>query len=330
MTTIYVSDPIHQQVLDDLVTLGEIHLGYGPQAIAYREVCDRVDAVMLRTETFTAEKIAASPRLKVIARHGVGSDNVDIPAATEHGVWVTVTPGQNSQSVAEHVFALILGLARHIPAAAAATVNGQWAAARDALVGGELHGKTLGLIGLGSIGSRVVPMAAGFGMTVLVTDPYITPEQAAAAGARKVDREELLATADVISLHVPLTSDTRHTINADAIARLKPGCLLVNTARGGLIDETALVQALQSGHLGGAALDVIEAESVDMKDPLPHNRIPLGDLPTLIVTPHVAGQTDDSLRNVGAAALTCIRQALAGRTPNHALNNPVRTAETTH
>lgn len=328
MTAIYVSDPIHPQVLDELSALGEVHLGHGPQAIAYSDISERIDAVMLRTETFTADKIAASPRLKIIARHGVGSDNVDIPAATRHGVWVTVTPGQNSQSVAEHVFALILGLARHIPSAADATRTGHWAA-RDGLVGGELHGKTLGLIGLGSIGSRVVPIAAGFGMTVIVTDPFLTAGQVAAAGARKVERDELLAAADVLSLHVPLTPQTRHTIDGDTIARLKPGALLVNTARGGLIDETALVAALQSGHLGGAALDVIEAESVDMKDPLPHNRMPLADLPNLIVTPHIAGQTVDSLRHVGTAALTCIRQALAGDTPAHALNNPDRAAEST-
>jgi D-3-phosphoglycerate dehydrogenase / 2-oxoglutarate reductase len=140
----------------------------------------------------------------------------------------------------------------------------------------------------------------------------------------------MLATADVISLHLPLTPETRHTIDADTIARLKPGCLLVNTARGGLIDETALVTALKSGHLGGAALDVIEAESVDMKNPLPHNRMPLTELENPIVTPHVAGQTVDSLRHVGTAAPTCIRQALAGDTPNHALNDPTRAAEPSH
>jgi D-3-phosphoglycerate dehydrogenase len=320
MTAIYVSDPIHPQVLDELAALGEIHLGYGPQAIAYTDISDRVDAVMLRTETFTADKIAASPRLRIIARHGVGSDNVDIPAATEHGVWVTVTPGQNSQAVAEHVFALALALSRKVVAAATATRAGSWSDVKAGLVGSELNGKTLGLYGLGSIGTRVARIADGFGMTVIVTDPYLSDAQVAQSGGRKVDLDELLTTADIISLHIPLTPATRHTINADAINKMRPGTLLINTARGGLIDERALIAALHSRHLGGAALDVLDAENTDMKNPLPHNQLPLDEVDTLIVTPHVAGQTDESLRNVGDAALTCIRQALAGDRPDHALN----------
>ena len=157
-------------------------------------------------------------------------------------------------------------------------------------------------------------------MDVIVTDPYLTAEQVTQAGGRKVDLDELLTTADVISLHIPLTPATRHTINADAINKMRPGTLLINTARGGLIDEHALIAALRSGHLGGAALDVLDAENIDMKNPLPHNQLPLDEVDTLIVTPHVAGQTNESLRNVGDAALICIRQALAGDTPNHALN----------
>ena len=157
-------------------------------------------------------------------------------------------------------------------------------------------------------------------MDVLVTDPYLSAEQISQAGGRKVDLDELLTTADVISLHIPLTPATRHTINDDAIAKMRPGTLLINTARGGLIDEQALIDALRSGHLGGAGMDVLAAENVDMKDPLPHNQLPLDEIDNLIVTPHVAGQTNESLRNVGAAALTCIRQALAGETPDHAVN----------
>ena len=320
MTAIYVSDPIHPDVLTNLTELGEVHLGYGPQAVRYDDIRDHVDAVMLRTETFTAEMISGSPRLKIIARHGVGSDNVDIPAATEHGVWVTVTPGQNSQAVAEHVFALTLALARKVVPAATATRGGAWSTVKAGLVGSELHGKTLGLYGLGSIGTRVARIAAGFGMTIIVTDPYLTAAQVAQAGGRKAELDELLTTADIISLHIPLTPATRHVINAEAINKMRPGTLLINTARGGLINEQALIDALRSGHLGGAGVDVLAAENIDMKDPLPHNQLPLDEVDTLIVTPHVAGQTNESLRNVGAAALTCIRQALAGHTPNHALN----------
>ena len=321
MTAIYVSDPVHSDVLSGLAETGNVYLGYGPQAVRYDDVRDEIDAVMLRTETFTAEMITGSPKLKIIARHGVGSDNVDIPAATEHGVWVTVTPGQNSQAVAEHVFALALALSRKVVTAATATSGGSWSTAKAGLVGSELSGKTLGLYGLGSIGTRVAKIAGGFGMEVIVTDPYLTGDQVTQAGGRKVDLDELLTTSDVISLHIPLTAATRHTINADAITAMRPGTLLINTARGGLIDEQALIDALRSGHLGGAALDVLDAENVDMKDPLPHNQLPLDAFDTLIVTPHVAGQTNESLRNVGDAALTCIRQALAGHTPNHALNS---------
>ena len=323
MTAIYVSDPVHPDVLAGLAETGAVYLGYGPQAVRYTDVRDDIDAVMLRTETFTAEMISGSPKLKIIARHGVGSDNVDIPAATEHGVWVTVTPGQNSQAVAEHVFALALALSRKVVAAATATTGGSWGTVKAGLVGSELSGKTLGLYGLGSIGTKVAKIAVGFGMTVIVSDPYLTAEQVADAGGRKVDLDELLSTSDVISLHLPLTPATRHTINAEAIKKMQPGTLLINTARGGLIDEQALVDALRSGHLGGAGLDVLDAENVDMKDPLPHNQLPIDEFDTLIVTPHVAGQTNESLRSVGTAALTCIRQALAGDIPNHALNTIV-------
>ena len=220
MTAIYVSDPVHADVLTGLRQLGKVYLGYGPNAVRYEQVRDDIEAVMLRTETFTAEKIAGSPKLKIIARHGVGSDNVDIPAATDAGVWVTVTPGQNSQAVAEHVFALALALARKV--VAAATPRGRLLVADKAgLIGFELRGHTLGLLGLGSIGSLVLQIARGFGMKVIVTDPDLTRSRSP-PGGRKVDFDELLASSDVISLHVPLVTATRHTINARH-ARMRPG-----------------------------------------------------------------------------------------------------------
>jgi len=157
-------------------------------------------------------------------------------------------------------------------------------------------------------------------MQVLVTDPMLDAEQVAAMGARKVELDELLAGSDVLSLHVPLVASTRHIIDAAALARLRPGAILINTSRGGLVDEQAMVAALRSGRLRGAALDVLEAESVDMKNPLLHSRLPIAELDNLIVTPHVAGQTEESLREVGRAATACIRQALAGAVPDHHLN----------
>jgi D-3-phosphoglycerate dehydrogenase len=320
MTVTYVSDPVHADVLAELRQLGQVHLGYGPTAVTYQQVQDVVEAVMLRSETFDRDKIANSPRLRIIARHGVGSDNVDIDAATDAGVWVTITPGRNARAVAEHVFALALALCRRIPAAAGRPRGGIWSQNKTELTGVELHGRTLGLLGLGSIGSLVLPIARAFGMQVLVTDPVLDDVQVTALGARKVEFDELLAGSDVLSLHVPLVAATRHIIDGPALDRLRPGAILINTSRGGLVDEQAMATALRSGRLRGAALDVLEAESVDMKNPLLHNRLPITELDNLIVTPHVAGQTEESLREVGRAATACIRQALAGTVPDHHLN----------
>jgi D-3-phosphoglycerate dehydrogenase len=320
MTITYVSDPVHDDVLAELRELGEVHLGYGPTAVAYQQVQDVVEAVLLRSETFDRDKIEGSPRLRIIARHGVGSDNVDLDAATDAGVWVTITPGRNSRAVAEHVFALALALGRKIPTAAGRTRDGIWSQNKAELTGFELHGRTLGLLGLGSIGSLVLSIARGFGMQVLVTDPVLDHAQVAALGARKVEFDELLADSDVLSLHVPLVAATRHIIDGAALARLRPGAVLINTSRGGLVDEQAMVAALRSGRLRGAALDVLEAEAVDMKNPLAHNTLPISDLDNVIVTPHVAGQTEESLREVGRTATACIRQAVAGAVPDHHLN----------
>jgi D-3-phosphoglycerate dehydrogenase len=314
MTTVYVSDPVHADVLTELGEIAEVHLGYGPTAVTYQQVQDTVDAVLLRAEIFDRDKIVNSPRLRIIARHGTGYDHVDVDAATDAGVWVTVTPGRNARGVAEHVFALALALARKVPTATGRTRHGFWSQNKAELTGFELHGRTLGLLGLGSIGSLVAQIARGFGMQVLVTDPI------AAVGGRKVEFDELLAGSDVLSLHVPLIPPTRHIIDAAALARLRPGAVLINTSRGGLVDEQALAAALRSGRLRGAALDVLEAEAVDMKDPLAHNTLPIAELDNLIVTPHVAGQTEESLRKVGRAAIACIRQALAGSVPDNPVN----------
>lgn len=326
MTAIYVSNPVHDDVLAELREIGEVHLGYGSSAVAYEAVQHVVEAVMLRSETFNCEKITNSPRLKIIARHGVGLDNVDLDAATRAGVWVTHTPGRNSRAVAEHVFALTLALARKVPTAVRRTRAGFWSEDKAQLTGVELHGRTLGLLGLGSIGSLVLQIARGFGMQVLVTDPVLDHAQIHALGGHKVELDDLLAGADVLSLHLPLGPGTWHIIDAAALARLRPGAMLINTSRGGLVDEAALATALRTGDLHGAALDALEGETVDMKDPLPHNTVPISELDNLIVTPHVAGQTDESLREVGRAAIACIRQALAGAIPDHHANTVPRPA----
>jgi D-3-phosphoglycerate dehydrogenase len=293
--------------------------GYGPDAVSYDDVKGEAEAVLLRSGTFTARMIDGSPKLRIIARHGVGTDTVDIPAATARNVWVTNTPGANSRAVAEHVFALVLSLCRKVQTASARTRNGDWSGDRMALTGIELNGRTIGLLGLGHIGRHVATIAEGFGMRVLVTDPAL--KQDSNPTLHLVPFDELVRESDILSLHLPLLPSTRTIIDAAVIGRMKDHAILVNTARGGLINEAALVDALRSGRLGGAALDVLDAENADMTDPLPHNRIPLSEFPNLIVTPHVGGQTQEALMRVGHIATDAIRCVLEGGRPECAVND---------
>lgn len=323
MPTFYVSDEIHPHALDELADMGVVHLGYGPQAVRYEQVSNEIDGVLLRGEIFDAAKIGRSPRLKIIARHGVGTDNVDIDAATAASVWVTTTPASNSNAVAEHVFALLLTLARQLPAATRATGSGQWAQAKAALQGGfELRGRTLGLVGFGSIARRVLDIAHGFGMTVLACDPYTDDTAIQKLGATPVTLDQLVTGADVISLHLPLSDSTRHLFDRTRLAAMRPGAVLINTSRGGLVDESALLTALTEGDLAGAALDVLEGESIDMRDPLPHSRLAgeLARLDNLILTPHTAGQTNESMLAAGTMAVQCVRQVLTDEVPDNAVN----------
>jgi D-3-phosphoglycerate dehydrogenase len=320
MAVVYVSDPIHPDVLQEVENTCAVRLGFGPQKVNYLEVSDTVDAVILRGEIFSKEVIAKSPRLKIIARHGVGTDNVDIQAASDHGVWVTSTPGANSNAVAEHVFALLLSSARKLSQAQRAVTAGKWSEAKENLIGFELSGRALGLIGFGSIGRRVSHIARGFGMTVLVSDPYADPADVEAAGATLVVLADLLKTCDVVSVHVPLLPSTRHLLGADQLALMKPSAFVINTSRGGLIDEDSLATALDSGALAGAALDVLEAESIDMKNPLPHSTLAGHEQEGLTVTPHVAGQTMEAFFQAGNSAWTAVQDVLNGRTPKHPLN----------
>ncbi len=319
MPVIFVSSPIHEDVLTELRNLGTLFCGFGPDAVPYEDIMGEVEAVLLRSGTFTGQMIADSPNLRIIARHGVGTDTVDIPAATARNVWVTNTPGANSRAVAEHVFALILSLCRKVSIAFARTQNGEWAGDRMALTGVELNGRTIGLLGLGNIGRHVARIAEGFGMRVLVTDPAL--RQGSDPSLHLIPFDELVRESDILSLHLPLLSSTRNIIDAAAIERMKDHAILVNTARGGLVDEIALVHALRNGRLGGAALDVLDAENADMTDPLPHNRIPLTEFPNLIITPHVGGQTQEALMRVGQIATDAIRCVLEGSRPDCAVND---------
>src|SRR5262249_439500 len=235
---------------------------------ALHDAIGQYDALAVRSATkVTAELLAAAPKLRVIGRAGTAVDNIDPEAATRRGVVVMNAPGGNSVSVAEHTMALLLSLARSVPDASESTRRGKWEKKKFSS-GRELSGKTLGVVGTGNIGQLVVQRARSFGMKVVAYDPFLSQEAAAKLGVELIDLPEVFRRADAITLHVPLTEQTRNMVDAAALAQMKPGALLVNAARGGLVDEKALADALRSKHLGGAALDVFETEPPPADNPL--------------------------------------------------------------
>jgi D-3-phosphoglycerate dehydrogenase / 2-oxoglutarate reductase len=276
------------------------------------------DGLAIRSATkVTAELLAAAPRLKVIGRAGIGVDNVDIPAATARGVVVMNTPFGNSITTAEHAVALMFALARELPQADASTQAGKWE--KNRFMGVELTSKTLGLIGCGNIGSIVADRALGLKMKVIAYDPFLTEERAIDIGVEKVRLDELLARADFISLHTPLTDQTRNILSAENIAKTKPGVRIVNCARGGLIDEAALKAALDSGHVAGAALDVFAEE--------PARETPLFGSPGLVATPHLGASTTEAQVNVALQVAEQMSDFLVRGGVSNALNMPSLSAE---
>jgi D-3-phosphoglycerate dehydrogenase / 2-oxoglutarate reductase len=290
---------------------GDVVLGYGPEAVEYREVAPRTTGVLLRTAEFRRQDIDLAPNLRVIARHGAGYDTVDVDAATTRGITVTITGAANAGAVAEHAFALLFAVARHVIAADRAVRDGAWSACRGELVGIELSGRTMGLLGCGRIGRRVADIAAALGMTVVVSDPAVSD----APGVRLTGMEELLHVSDVLSLHLPLTPRTRKIIAHAALAALPAGAILINTARGGLIDERALLEHLDSGHLAGAGLDVLATEPPPSDDPLVAH-------PRTVLSPHIGGQTAEAMRRVAMDAAHSILAVYRGEVPANAVNAP--------
>jgi D-3-phosphoglycerate dehydrogenase len=276
------------------------------------------DALVVRSATkVTAELLEKAPRLRVVGRAGVGVDNIDLEAATRRGVLVMSTPGGNAISVAEHTFALLLALARQVPRHDAAIHAGRWE--KSSAAGTEVRGKTLGLIGLGRIGGEVARRARAFEMRVLAFDPYISEAAAREAQVELVPLEKLLAESDFVSLHTALSPATQNLINAQTIAHMKQGARLVNAARGELVDEGALAEALKSGRLAGAALDVFVEE--------PPKNSPLITLPNVIATPHVAGSTTEAQEEVGTQIAQQVRDYLADGIIRNAVNLPALSAE---
>jgi D-3-phosphoglycerate dehydrogenase len=282
------------------------------------KIVDQYDGIAIRSATkVTADVVKAAKRLKVVGRAGIGVDNVDIPAATAAGVIVMNTPFGNSITTAEHAIALMMALARELPAANASTHAGKWE--KNRFMGVELYGKTLGLIGAGNIGSIVADRAKGLKMKVVAYDPYLSVEHATDLGIEKVDFPELLARADFITLHTPLTNETRNIISADAIKKMKKGARLINCARGGLVDEKALKAALDSGHLAGAAFDVFEEEPAKENVLFGNERV--------VATPHLGASTNEAQENVALQVAEQISDYLLTGAITNALNMPSITAQ---
>lgn len=275
------------------------------------------DALLVRSATrVDAELLAAARHLVVVARAGVGLDNVDVPAATARGVMVVNAPTSNIVSAAEHAVALLLAAARHIPAADASLRQGQWK--RSSYTGVELNGKTVGIVGLGKIGQLVAQRLAAFGVELIAYDPYVAAARAAQLGIELMSLEDLLRRADAISIHLPKTPETLGLIGKDQLALTKKGVLIVNAARGGLVDEDALAEAVRSGQVGGAGIDVYVTE--------PTTSSPLFEIPQIVVTPHLGASTEEAQDRAGTDVARSVLLALAGEFVPDAVNVQVGAA----
>jgi D-3-phosphoglycerate dehydrogenase len=263
-----------------------------------------VDGYIAGLDVIDRSALAKADQLKVISRYGVGVDNVDLEAAKEKGIVVTNTPGANSGSVAELALGLILALARQIPEAAKSVQQGKW----PRLNGVSLEDKTIGILGLGAIGKQLVRRLAGFDCHILAYDPFADQSFASKNSIKLESLDKVIAEADFLSLHLPLLPETRGMVNADFLARMKKGSFLINTSRGEVVDETALLQALESGHLRGAGLDAFTVEPPDPSNPLLH-------LPQVVATPHLGAQTDGATSNMGWFAMKDCLTVLRGEEP---------------
>jgi len=293
----------------------EVEFRVGLKPAELREIISGYDALAVRSATkVTAEILAAAPRLRVIGRAGTGVDNIDLAAATRRGVVVMNAPGGNSVSVAEHTLALLLALSRRVADASQSTRGGKWEKKKFSS-GRELSGKTLGVVGTGNIGALVVQRAKAFGMKVIGYDPFLSEEAAGKLGIELVALPDIFRRSDAITLHVPLTEQTKNMVAAPQLAAMKQGALLVNCARGGLVDEKALAQSLKAGHLGGAALDVFETEP----PPADH---PLFSCENFIATPHLGGSTEDAQQNVAVIVCESMVEYLSTGTVRNAVNVP--------
>jgi D-3-phosphoglycerate dehydrogenase len=323
---VFLSEVIHPAAVALLEKNAQIVRPRDNSRASFLEALQEVEGIIARKIYIRAEEMDHAPQLKIIARHGVGLDSVDIAEATRRGILVTYTPGENRESVAELAIAFMLSLARKIPQAQAAMHSlpkgelGQFTAllSKFQLTGQDLEGKTLGIIGTGRIGSTVArKCAAAFAMKVKGYDPYVSGAVMESFKTEKVEKlRELLPQVDFLTIHCPLTTETYGMIGEKELALMKKGAYVINTARGGIVNEQALYRALCAGHIAGAALDVWEVEPPDPADPLLNH-------PQVIATPHYAGTTEESLYRVGMAAVAEVLRVLRGEPPQNPVNPEV-------
>ena len=313
MPKILVADPIAPEGVDLLGTRADVDSKYGLSAPELMEILGGYDALVVRSETkVTAEVIGAGKKLQVIARAGIGVDNIDLEAATNAGIPVVNAPTGNTVAAAEHTVALMLALARNIPEAHRSVKGGEWR--RSVFMGVEVRNKTLGIAGLGRVGTEVARRAHSFGMRLIAYDPFISPDHAARMGVELFSLDEMLAQSDFVTLHTPLTDGTHQMIGAPQLAIIKQGARLINVARGELIDESALLSALDGERLAGVALDVFSEE--------PPGDNPLLSHPKVVATPHLGASTEEAQREVAIEAAEQVLAVLEGGPARNTVNAP--------
>ena len=319
MSRILVSDPIAKEGIELLQKHFDVDVKTGMDKAQLIEIIGDYDALAVRSETkVTADVLEAAKKLKIIGRAGVGVDNIDVPLATQKGILVVNSPAGNTIAAAELTMALILSLSRSIPQGHNSLRAGEWK--RSKFVGNELYGKTLGVFGLGKIGTTVAKRAQGFGMVVIGSDPFVSEDYARKMGIELVGFDDLLSRSDYLTLHVPATKDTKGSIGADEIAKMKPGVRVINVARGGIINEAAISKAVEDGHVAGVAFDVYESEP-----PAADN--PLLKLDKAITTPHLGASTQEAQVNVAIDVAEQIVEVLNGKPARSAVNMPALSAE---
>ncbi len=311
LPVVLIADKLAESTVAALGDQVEVRWVDGPDRAKLLAAVPDADALLVRSATTVdAEVLAAAPKLKIVARAGVGLDNVDVEAATARGVLVVNAPTSNIHSAAEHALALLLAAARQVPSADATLRERTWK--RSSFSGTEIFGKTVGVVGLGRIGQLVAQRLAAFGTHVLAYDPYVSPARAAQLGIELLSLDDLLARADFISVHLPKTPETAGLLGKEALAKTKPGVIIVNAARGGLIDENALAEAVVAGHVRAAGIDVFGSE--------PCTDSPLFELPQVVVTPHLGASTAEAQDRAGTDVAASVRLALAGEFVPDAVN----------